>query len=233
MERLKGVPVHVHCIANARVSAFFYRYRRDVLGMDDARARAEMEAVWRPKGVWVDFVERRAAHDAMKGPLPLGDFTCPIMFESVRPPKPVVKETGGVTYVVQGDYEIAFHTILRFTSGKELPIRAKLFGEDSQKVVVRDGAGKPAALSGYTQGRSEILDTDGNLIFQGRYYDTRTYQALTGDDRLTPMGIRVCDHWINGFGTGVYAGHAFSLGVHLTREEDEPAFRGEARGRID
>jgi len=35
MEQLKDVPVHVHCIANARVSAFFYRYRRDVLGMDE------------------------------------------------------------------------------------------------------------------------------------------------------------------------------------------------------
>jgi uncharacterized protein (TIGR01244 family) len=59
MERLKDAPVHVHCIANARVSAFFYRLRRDVLGMDEARARAEMEAVWQPKGVWVEFVKRR------------------------------------------------------------------------------------------------------------------------------------------------------------------------------
>lgn len=58
MERLRDVPVHVHCIANARVSAFFYRYRRDVLGMDEAKARAEMEAVWRPTGVWLDFVAR-------------------------------------------------------------------------------------------------------------------------------------------------------------------------------
>ena len=63
MERLKDVPIHVHCIANARVSAFFYRYRRDVLGMDEPQARAEMEAVWQPKGVWVEFVERRG-----KGP---------------------------------------------------------------------------------------------------------------------------------------------------------------------
>jgi uncharacterized protein (TIGR01244 family) len=59
MERLKDAPVHVHCIANARVSAFFYRFRRDVLGMDEAQARAEMEAVWQPKGVWVEFVKRR------------------------------------------------------------------------------------------------------------------------------------------------------------------------------
>ena len=168
----------------------------------------------------------------MESRLPLGEFTCPITFEIVRPPKPVVKEEGGVTYVVQGDYEIAFRTVLRFVDGRELPIRAKLFGENSQKVVVRDVAGKPAALSGYTQGRSEILDPDGNVIFEGRYYDTRTYQALTGDDALTPTGIRICDHWINGFGRSVYASHAFSLGVHLTQEH-EPMFRGEAHGRMD
>jgi protein tyrosine phosphatase (PTP) superfamily phosphohydrolase (DUF442 family) len=58
MAQLKDVPVHVHCIANARVSAFFYWYRRDVLGMDEARARADMEEVWRPKGVWAEFVKR-------------------------------------------------------------------------------------------------------------------------------------------------------------------------------
>jgi hypothetical protein len=46
MERLNEVPVHVHCIANYRVSAFFYRYRRDVLGMDETQARGEMEAIW-------------------------------------------------------------------------------------------------------------------------------------------------------------------------------------------
>jgi protein tyrosine phosphatase (PTP) superfamily phosphohydrolase (DUF442 family) len=58
MEQLRKVPVHVHCIANYRVSAFFYRYRRDVLGMDDAEARAEMEAIWHPEGVWAASVNR-------------------------------------------------------------------------------------------------------------------------------------------------------------------------------
>ena len=58
MEQLKEVPVHVHCIANYRVSAFFYRYRRDVLGMDEAQARGGMEQVWRPNGVWATFVGR-------------------------------------------------------------------------------------------------------------------------------------------------------------------------------
>jgi protein tyrosine phosphatase (PTP) superfamily phosphohydrolase (DUF442 family) len=58
MARLKDVPVHVHCIANYRVSAFFYRYRRDVLGVDETEARAEMEEVWHPTGVWAAFVDQ-------------------------------------------------------------------------------------------------------------------------------------------------------------------------------
>jgi uncharacterized protein (TIGR01244 family) len=55
MAELKDVPIHVHCIANYRVAAFFYRFRRDVLGMDEAQARADMERIWRPEGVWAIF----------------------------------------------------------------------------------------------------------------------------------------------------------------------------------
>jgi protein tyrosine phosphatase (PTP) superfamily phosphohydrolase (DUF442 family) len=58
MAELKNVPVHVHCIANYRVSAFFYRYRRDVFGWDDAKARAAMEDVWHPEGVWAAFIQQ-------------------------------------------------------------------------------------------------------------------------------------------------------------------------------
>jgi uncharacterized protein (TIGR01244 family) len=58
MEQLGGVPVHVHCIANYRVSAFFYRYRRDVLGMNETQARTDMEQIWKPEGVWAAFVGR-------------------------------------------------------------------------------------------------------------------------------------------------------------------------------
>ena len=60
MEQLKEVPVHVHCIANYRVSAFFYRYRRDVLGVGDPEARADMEQIWHPLGVWAAFIRRPA-----------------------------------------------------------------------------------------------------------------------------------------------------------------------------
>jgi protein tyrosine phosphatase (PTP) superfamily phosphohydrolase (DUF442 family) len=58
MEQFKDAPMHVHCIANYRVSAFFYRCRRDVLGWDDATARAHMDAIWKPEGVWADFIRR-------------------------------------------------------------------------------------------------------------------------------------------------------------------------------
>ena len=63
MADLGDRPVHVHCIVNARVSAFFYRYRRDVLGFDEAAARAAMEAIWQPGGVWATFIgDADAAH---------------------------------------------------------------------------------------------------------------------------------------------------------------------------
>lgn len=59
MAEIGEATVHVHCIANYRVSAFFYRYRRDVLGWKDAAARADMDAIWRPEGVWAAFIAGR------------------------------------------------------------------------------------------------------------------------------------------------------------------------------
>lgn len=56
MGALGNVRVHVHCIVNARVSAFIYRYRRDVLGIDEAEARKALEMIWRPGGVWAAFI---------------------------------------------------------------------------------------------------------------------------------------------------------------------------------
>ena len=45
-----GAPVHVHCIMNYRVSAFFYRYHRE-RGMPEVEARALMEQQWSPDTV--------------------------------------------------------------------------------------------------------------------------------------------------------------------------------------
>jgi len=59
MAELEDEPVHVHCIANYRVSAFFYRYRRDVLGMDEGLARADLDRLWQPTEVWAAFIAQR------------------------------------------------------------------------------------------------------------------------------------------------------------------------------
>jgi len=56
-------PLHVHCIMNWRVSAFFYRWHRDVQGMPEAEARALMEQQWSPENnphadapAWAHFI---------------------------------------------------------------------------------------------------------------------------------------------------------------------------------
>ena len=58
-------PVHVHCIMNWRVSAFFYRLNRDHRAMPEPQARAIMERQWSPDGndrpealVWAEFIAR-------------------------------------------------------------------------------------------------------------------------------------------------------------------------------
>ena len=59
-------PVHVHCIANWRVSAFFYRYHRDACGMPEPEARALMERQWSPEtsdypgaSAWAAFIQEQ------------------------------------------------------------------------------------------------------------------------------------------------------------------------------
>jgi uncharacterized protein (TIGR01244 family) len=61
MAAAEGETVHVHCAANYRVSAFLCRWRRDVLGVDAAEARAEMERVWTPDAIWAAFLDQGRA----------------------------------------------------------------------------------------------------------------------------------------------------------------------------
>jgi protein tyrosine phosphatase (PTP) superfamily phosphohydrolase (DUF442 family) len=56
MDQLRGRTIHVHCIANWRISAFIYRYRIDRLGWDRARARPDLDAIWTPEGPWAEIV---------------------------------------------------------------------------------------------------------------------------------------------------------------------------------
>lgn len=48
--------IFVHCAANMRVSAFLYRYRRDVLFVDEEEAADDLHRLWEPSGVWADFI---------------------------------------------------------------------------------------------------------------------------------------------------------------------------------
>ena len=61
MAEVGDAPVHVHCIVNARVTAFFYRYQIEVLGRPEAEARSFMGSIWQPGGVWADFIGDDAA----------------------------------------------------------------------------------------------------------------------------------------------------------------------------
>jgi protein tyrosine phosphatase (PTP) superfamily phosphohydrolase (DUF442 family) len=57
MQEFRQFPVHVHCAANYRVSAFLYRYRREILGVDGAVARHDLDAIWQPDEVWSAFID--------------------------------------------------------------------------------------------------------------------------------------------------------------------------------
>ena len=54
----EGCEVWVHCAANMRVSAFIYRYRREVLGVDKEIAQQDLQKIWEPFGVWKIFVNQ-------------------------------------------------------------------------------------------------------------------------------------------------------------------------------
>ena len=51
-------PLHVHCIYNARVSAFFYRYAVEGRGGDTKTAFTLMDGIWRPGGEWARFISK-------------------------------------------------------------------------------------------------------------------------------------------------------------------------------
>ena len=55
MAAADGEKVHVHCIMNMRVTAFFDRWLRDQ-GKGDAEARRLMDSVWQPGGAWARFI---------------------------------------------------------------------------------------------------------------------------------------------------------------------------------
>jgi protein tyrosine phosphatase (PTP) superfamily phosphohydrolase (DUF442 family) len=58
MNALDGQKIWVHCVVNARVSAFVYQYLRTVKGFSDAAASTDLLARWLPEmdDVWTAFL---------------------------------------------------------------------------------------------------------------------------------------------------------------------------------
>lgn len=58
LEAWRGKRVWVHCVVNARVSAFVYQYLRHVRGVATADARSPILDKWEPKmdAVWKQFI---------------------------------------------------------------------------------------------------------------------------------------------------------------------------------
>ena len=52
----KDKKIWIHCAANMRVSAFVYKYRRDVLGLEDKQVIKDMELIWSPNRTWNTFI---------------------------------------------------------------------------------------------------------------------------------------------------------------------------------
>jgi protein tyrosine phosphatase (PTP) superfamily phosphohydrolase (DUF442 family) len=58
MQALQGRKVWVHCVVNARVSAFVYHYLRHVQGVDEEAAKTKLLRKWIPQmdDVWREFL---------------------------------------------------------------------------------------------------------------------------------------------------------------------------------
>ena len=58
MEALQGHKVWVHCVVNARVSAFVFKYLTMVKGVDDEAAKTQLLHTWLPQmdNVWRNFL---------------------------------------------------------------------------------------------------------------------------------------------------------------------------------
>ena len=62
MDALSGSKVWVHCVVNARVSAFVYLYLRHVRRLPEAQCRTPLLDRWQPQmdSVWTDFLREQA-----------------------------------------------------------------------------------------------------------------------------------------------------------------------------
>ncbi len=60
LEQNKHKKIWVHCAANMRVSAFVFKYRRDVLGLSPKNIEEDLETIWVPNKTWRSFLEKNS-----------------------------------------------------------------------------------------------------------------------------------------------------------------------------
>ena len=58
LEENKDKKIWIHCAANMRVSAFVYKYRRDILKLEDSKIIEDMNLIWSPNNVWGSFLNK-------------------------------------------------------------------------------------------------------------------------------------------------------------------------------
>ena len=58
LEENKDKKIWIHCAANMRVSAFVYKYRRDILKLEDSEIIEDMNLIWSPNNVWSSFLNK-------------------------------------------------------------------------------------------------------------------------------------------------------------------------------
>ena len=56
IKKYKSKKLFVHCAANMRVSAFTYKYRRDILNLKHNEIIKDLEKIWKPNKVWKSFL---------------------------------------------------------------------------------------------------------------------------------------------------------------------------------
>lgn len=61
LNETRETKVHVHCIYNARVSAFFYRLAKTGGWLKEEDAFANMDGIWKPGDDWAAFVDDPSA----------------------------------------------------------------------------------------------------------------------------------------------------------------------------
>ncbi|NQZ24012.1 MAG: protein tyrosine phosphatase family protein [Colwellia sp.] len=62
MKAYKQDKVLVHCRLNYRASAFAYLYQTTQLGVHEATAQSQMQAIWQPNDIWLEFINDVQAH---------------------------------------------------------------------------------------------------------------------------------------------------------------------------